>query len=411
MLHVFRKPAYIHIMNKASFKGSFTQQDALPPEALANAMAVLQSGRLHRYNTAPGEVSETALLEAEYRDWQGAPYCLAVASGGQAIQLALRAAGVLPRDVVLTNAFTLAPVPGAITAVGGKTVLVDVTENLVIDLDDLATKAKQSGARFLLLSLMRGHMPDMDALTALCAALGLSLIEDCAHTMGASWNGTKSGNFGVAGCFSTQTYKHMNSGEGGFLTSSDPGIIARATVMSGSYMHFDKHGAGPVPAHFTDPRLDMPNMSARMDNLRAAILRPQLRQLENKIKEWNRRYSTVENIIGQSPHATMIARQGQFVGSSIQFRVINANPDWAEAFLARLAARGVVVSWFGVEEPQGFTSSERHWRYLDRQTAPQAAHILSTLFDMRLPLSFSVADCILIAEIIVDELSATSKND
>lgn len=396
-------------MKKSVFTGSFTQQNALPPEALEKAMTVLQSGRLHRYNTAPGEDSETALLETEYREWQDAPYCLALASGGQAIQLALRAAGVMPGDVVLTNAFTLAPVPGAITAVGGKAVLVDITDNLVIDLDDLAAKAEQSGARFLLLSLMRGHLPDMDAVTALCASLGLSLIEDCAHTMGASWNGTKSGNFGVAGCFSTQTYKHINSGEGGFLTSSDPDLIARATVMSGSYMHFDKHGAGPDLPHYADPRMDMPNMSARMDNLRAAILRPQLVHLQSNIEAWNLRYKTVEDIVGRSPHATMIDRKGQFVGSSIQFRVKEASPEWAEGFLSRLAERGVVVSWFGGAEPQGFTSSEKHWRYLGRQSAPQAGEILSILFDMRLPLSFSVDDCALIADIIVDELTAPAE--
>ena len=118
MLHVLPLGHYIADMKKSVFAGSFTQQNALPPEALEKAMTVLQSGRLHLYNTAPGEDSETALLEAEYREWQDAPYCLALASGGQAIQLALRAAGVMPGDVVLTNAFTLAPVPGAIASLG-----------------------------------------------------------------------------------------------------------------------------------------------------------------------------------------------------------------------------------------------------------------------------------------------------
>lgn len=149
-------------------------------------------------------------------------------------------------------------------------VLVEVTEELVIDLDDLSRKAKASDARFLLLSNMRGHLCDMDCLMSLATDTGLTVIEDCAHTMGARWAGRKSGSFGLAGCFSTQTYKHMNSGEGGLLTSDDTVFMARAIMLSGSYMLYGRHGAAPGPEVFADIRLDTPNMSARMDNLRAA---------------------------------------------------------------------------------------------------------------------------------------------
>ena len=148
----------------------------------------MRSGRLHRYNTlSPDDVSETAALESEYAAFQGAPYCLACASGGYAMQLAMRAAGIRHGDAVLTNAFTLSPVPGAIVAVGGAPVLVETTDQLVIDLDDLADKQRASGARWLLLSHMRGHIADMDAVTRFCHGAGVTLIEDCAHTMGASF--------------------------------------------------------------------------------------------------------------------------------------------------------------------------------------------------------------------------------
>ena len=119
------------------FEGSFTQQEPIPEEGIAAALDVMRHGRLHRYNTAPGEISETALLEQEFAALTGARYCLAVASGGYAMATALRAVGVRPGDRVLTNVFTLAPVPGAIAAVGAEPVLVGVTEGLTIDLDDL----------------------------------------------------------------------------------------------------------------------------------------------------------------------------------------------------------------------------------------------------------------------------------
>ena len=134
-------------MGRPRFSGSFTQQLPIPEDAIAAANAVMRSGRLHRYNMAPGEESEAMALEREYAAWQGARFCLAVASGGQAMQIALRAAGVEPGNAVLTNAFTLAPVPGAIAAVGGRPVLVEITDNLVLDLADLSRKATSTGAR------------------------------------------------------------------------------------------------------------------------------------------------------------------------------------------------------------------------------------------------------------------------
>ena len=115
----------------------------------------------------------------------------------------------------------MSPVPGAIEAAGGKAVLVEVTEDLVIDIDDLVRKAQASEARVLMLSHMRGHIVDMGALMEAADSHGIAVIEDCAHTMGARWGNTKSGAHGLAACFSTQTYKHINSGEGGCITSDD----------------------------------------------------------------------------------------------------------------------------------------------------------------------------------------------
>ena len=256
------------------FGGNFTQQLPIPEEGIERAVAVMRSGRLHRYNVVDGEVPETVLLENEFAAYMGARFCLACTSGGYALQTALRAFGVSPGELVLTNGFTLSPVPGAIAATGAEPVLVEVTENLVIDLDDLARKAETSRARVLMLSHMRGHIADMDALMEAADALGVAVIEDCAHTMGARWGDAKSGSHGTAACFSTQTYKHLNSGEGGLITSDDEELMARATILSGSYMLYGRHVAVPDAEVFDRIRLDTPNCSGRMDNLRAGILSP-----------------------------------------------------------------------------------------------------------------------------------------
>ena len=214
-----------------TFNKPFTHQEAIPARGIARVVEIMKAGRLHRYNLTDEDLNDVSQLETEYAKWQGVDYCVACTSGGYAIQLALRVCGLKPGEKVLANAYTLAPVPGAIHAVGGNPVLIEIDNNYHIDLNDLDTKAKRSGSKFLLLSHMRGHIVDMDRLTEICDRHQICLIEDCAHTMGAKWRNIRSGNFGRVAAFSTQTYKHMNSGEGGFLTTNDPEIAARAVVL------------------------------------------------------------------------------------------------------------------------------------------------------------------------------------
>ena len=390
------------------FQGSFTQQEPIPDDGIEAALNVLRHGRLHRYNVADGEVAETALLEEEFAAYMGAKYCLAVASGGYALATSLRALGVAPGEMVLTNAFTLAPVPGAIASVGAVPVFVGVTEGLVIDLDDLAAKITATGARILMLSHMRGHLCDMDALMALCNDAGVQVVEDCAHTMGARWNGMLSGRHGVMACYSTQTYKHMNSGEGGLLISDDPDLMARAVILSGSYMLYARHRAAPPPEAFEDIRYVTPNVSGRMDNLRAAILRPQLRDLDTQCAAWNDRYRVVEDGLQNTRGLTLVARPEAeaFVASSFQFLLL----DWADVSVGdvidRCAARGVELKWFGGAEPAGFTSRYDSWRYAPTDRMPATDRVLKGIVDMRLPLTFSLDDCAQIARIIREEVSA-----
>ena len=384
------------------FEKPFTQQEALPQDAIDRAVEILQSGRLHRYNTVAGEVAEASLLEADYAAYQGVPYCLATTSGGTAMQIALRALGVQPGDPVLTNAYTLAPVPGAIFAVGARPVLIETLDTWVLDLEHLRTQALESGAKVLMLSHMRGHLADMAALMAMCQSLGVQVIEDCAHTMGAKWEGTRSGNFGTIGCFSTQTYKHMNSGEGGLLTTFDAEVAARAIILSGSYMLYDRHGAAPGEEVFARVRTQAPNCSSRMDNLRAALLRAQLSGLEANIARWNRRYAALEaGLRGKNNFQIReIPAQEFHVGSSFQFHY---HGGFVPDFVQRCADRGVEIKWFGADQPAGFTSRYDSWHYLgDVPKLKRTEQVLSTTCDIRVPLTFTVEDCAQIASLIVD---------
>ena len=387
------------------FSKSFTQQEAIPEAGIEAAIAVMRSGRLHRYNAVADEKTETELLELEFAESLGVPYCLACSSGGYALHIAMRAAGVKAGDKVLCNAFTLAPVPGAIHNSGATPVLVDVAKDYCIDLEHLESQAQASGAKFFMLSHMRGHIADMDRILQICQRYGIFLIEDCAHTMGASWNGVKSGTFGDIACFSTQTYKHINSGEGGFLTTRHPEIMAKAIIYSGSYMLYGRHLAAPPKEAFTKIRLETPNYSGRMDNLRAAILRPQLKDLRRQCERWNARYAVLEKAFRESGAITIPRRSDkeQFVASSIQFSVPTFSRQQIQALVDQCADRGVMLKWFGGAEPTGYTSRYDSWKYLEHMPQlPKTEQILGTLMDMRIPLTFELEDCELIAEIVTE---------
>jgi len=389
-----------------------TQQEPIPPDGVKAALALMSSGRLHRYGETGGVPSEVSLLEQEFAHEIGARYCVAMNSCGSTMFVALKAAGVRPGDLVLTNCFTLAPVPGAIAHALAEPVLVDVTDDYLIDLDDLERKIVHSGARTLLLSHMRGHICDMQQLGALCERHQVQLIEDCAHTMGASWNGRRSGRWGLAGCFSLQSYKHANAGEGGLLVCDDENLAAQAILLSGSYMLYRSHLSRPDDAAFERWKYRTPNLSLRMGNLPAALARAQLGSaLRERCERWNERYRWLAAAMRDIAHLRVPARdpKEQFVASSLQFSVVGFEPERIARFIEACASRGLHVKWFGAEAPAGFTSVWAHWQFIGQaQQLPNAGRVLGGLCDLRLPLTLSREDCQAIAATLRAAMAQTS---
>jgi dTDP-4-amino-4,6-dideoxygalactose transaminase len=390
-----------------------TRQEPIPPEGVDAALALMSSGKLHRYGEVGGKPSEVSALEVEFAKELGATYCVALNSCGSSMFVALKAAGVKSGDAVLSNCFTLAPVPGAIAHAGARPVLVDVTDDYTIDLADLERKAAGSGAKTLLLSHMRGHICDMNVLMAVCQRHGVQVIEDCAHTMGAGWAGMATGTWGRAGCFSLQSYKHANSGEGGLLVTDDADIAAQAILFSGSYMLYRSHLARPGDEVFERWKYLTPNFSLRMGNLAAAIARPQLGALlADRCRRWNQRYAWMAAVLAGTPHLRLPQRPAdeQFVASSIQFSLLDLSRAQMQQFITACAERGVHIKWFGADDPVGFTSVWTHWRYFgEPQSLPNAERVLGGLCDMRLPLTLSQGDCEAIAAVVRELLSSIDR--
>jgi dTDP-4-amino-4,6-dideoxygalactose transaminase len=200
----------------------------------------------------------------------------------------------------------------------------------------------------------------------------------------------------------------VNSGEGGLLVTDDEELAAKATMLSGSYMLYERHLAAPGPEVFERIKYTTPNVSGRMDNLRAAILRPQLRDLDRQVARWNERYQAIEEGLRGTPGLTMVERPEAetYVGSSIQFLLLDWLPERIAEVISRCASRGVELKWFGGAEPTGFTSRYDSWRYAESERMPASDRVLAGIMDMRVPLTFSLEDCQLIARIIRAEVGA-----
>ena len=254
---------------------------------------------------------------------------------------------------------------------------------------------------------MRGHISDMDKIVEICKSNNVKMVEDCAHTLGAKWAGRLTGTFGETACFSTQTYKHMNSGEGGFLVTDDEDIIAQAILYSGSYMLYESHISRPPNKVFERYKKIIPNFSLRMSNLQAAILRPQLKILDKNCQRWNDRYRLIEKILKDTNHIYLPERppREEYVASSFQFTLTGISYAQAGHFLEECGERGVELKWFGWKEPKGFTSTFENWQYISMpQELPRTKKVLDFLFDFRLPLTFSLDDCSVVAMVIKESL-------
>ena len=386
-----------------TFEKDFSQPEPLPEQALSRAMTVMRGGRIFRYQgTGKEDTAEESLevcrVEQEFATYVGAKQAMGTNSCGSAMFLALKACGLKPGDAVLVNTFTLHPVPSAIIHAGARPVFVETDHTLCIDLHDLAAKAQRSGAKFLLLSHMRGYIAEMDHVVSICKQNDITLIEDCAHGLGATWAGHKVGSFGTAACFSAQTNKLLNSGEGGFVTTDDDTVAARVILHSGSYGHY--HLSGAV---MTNPELinnlqslhdHTANFSLRMTNLTAAILRPQIQELPTRIIRFNRHWDMLNCVLSSHPLFEIPERGEQVspVSSSFQFWLPSFDYAQMEQFSSLCVERGISLAWFGRKQPSGFTSTINHWRYIFDNRPPDVDNVTDA--DTHLAVTLETQRCL-----------------
>lgn len=373
--------------------------EPIPAAAMAEIERLLSSGDLFRY-TAP-EGSPVALLEREFAEMMGSRYALAVSSCSAALFLSLKALD-LPRGArVLIPAFTFAAVPSAVIHADCEPVLVEVGQNYRVDMVDFAAKLPGAGA--VLISHMRGHTSDMDAILTLCDAAGIPVVEDAAHSLGTEWHGRKIGTLGKIGCFSFQSYKLVNAGEGGMLITDDPELAARCVIMSGAYEHnWKKHPGLQNSYMLWQNKLPLYNM--RMQNLSAAVIRPQLPEVALRVAKGRAGHDRVAEQLNQSAWLAVppALPPEERAPDSIQF---NLNGPWTDAEARRFQAEskrlGVAVQVFGLSEDNA--RAFWNWQFLgETPDLPQTRAMLMRACDVRLPTRLTDAELDFIARALLD---------
>ncbi len=334
----------------------------IPESGIADAIAAMQAGRTFRYGPKEPVDSQVSLFERDFAAYLGVRHAVAVNSCGAAMFIALRIAGLEPGDRVLLNAFTFTAVPSAIHHAGGVPLLVESGRDWTIDIADLEKKAREGDAKVLLLSYMRGHVPNIDEVLRICRENDLYLIEDCAHALCTTWKGTPMGRFGQIACFSTQSSKALSSGEGGLLCSNDSEVAAKAILYSGSYekrwsRHFD------VPEACSELQAHIPGYSMRMTEMVGAMLRPQVPRLGeiSPIHRANNR--RLKDILAESPNIDIppLDDRIEMLGDTIQFHLVGLTAAQADRFVELGAMENIPMQIFGSgENARDF----RWWKYL-----------------------------------------------
>lgn len=377
--------------------------EPIPEAARAEIERLLATGDLFRYTS---ENAPVAQLEAEFAALMGVRYAVCVASCSAALFLSLKALD-LPRGArVLVPAFTFAAVPSAIVHADCEPVLVEVGSNFRIDLDDFRAKFDDTIAA-VMISHMRGHTSDMDVILELAEAKGVPVIEDAAHSLGTLWHGRKIGTIGKIGCFSFQSYKMVNAGEGGVLVTDDPELAARAIIMSGAYeQNWKKHPG--LQNSFVHWQNKLPLYNTRMQNLSAAVIRPQLPELERRVSAGLANHDYVAEKLNESPWLDVPPPLGPETRApdSLQFNLVG---DWTDAEAIRLQdeakARGVSVQVFGLSPDNA--RAFWNWQFLGAQPdLPKTRAMLMRACDTRLPARLTRPELDFIASAIIEAAAA-----
>jgi dTDP-4-amino-4,6-dideoxygalactose transaminase len=228
---------------------------------------------------------KTLDFESAFADFLGHnSQCLAVSNGTAALHLALLACGIRPGDEVITPSLTFIADQNTTLFVGASNVLADITSLEDWSMDPQEIEAQiTTKTRAVMVVHYAGYACDMEKIVDICKRHNIFLIEDCAHTPGADYNGRPLGTFGDVAAFSFFSNKNLSVGEGGMVATVRPEIyrILKQLRSHGmSVPSFDRYKGRAVSYD-----VESPGLNYRIDEIRAALGLVQLKKLEDANKK------------------------------------------------------------------------------------------------------------------------------
>lgn len=308
------------------------------------ALRVLRSKSLFRYYGVDLQ-KETEKFEQEFASAMRVRHAVAVASGTSALSVALSALGAGPGQEVIVPAYMWVSVIAAVVNAGAIPVLADIDGTFCLDPDDVARKITPRTSGIILVH-MSGAPGDALAIQKIAKDKGLFLLEDCAQCNGGSIAGQKVGTFGNMGIFSFQMNKNISSGEGGCVVTNDDQLYRRAFACHDLGYARDENGR----LIFNDPTLCLWGRGCRMDELRAAILRVQLRKLPTIIGAMRSSKYRIRRALEQFPEVRLRKIQDPLGDTGCFLITTYRDADTARRVNRMLRAEGLVTSPQGVSD-------------------------------------------------------------
>lgn len=261
------------------------QYRALQEELEPAVLEVLRSGG---YILGP----QVAAFEREIAEYVDVPRAVGLASGTDALRIALAALDVGPGDEIITTAFSFIATANTISRSGATPVFADIDAR-TFNLDPVDVERRITPrTRGIVAVHLYGQPADMEALQDIAERHGLWVLEDACQALGASWNGRPAGSIGVAGCFSFYPTKNLGAaGDAGMLTAARADFADRVEVLA-------RHGGRERY------KADLVGWNSRLDALQATILRVKLRHLEEWTAQRRRVAARYDELLRDTPVTT-----------------------------------------------------------------------------------------------------------
>jgi dTDP-4-amino-4,6-dideoxygalactose transaminase len=231
------------------------------PELTQSLLGVLQSGQ---FILGP----QATALEREVAAYCGVEHGVALANGTDAIHLALRALGIGAGDEVIVPSFTFIGTAEPVSYAGATPVFVDVDARTFNITPEAVERALTPRTKAVIAVHLFGQCADLARLADLCRRRNVVLVEDCAQSIGADWQGRRCGSWGAVGCFSFYPSKNLGAyGDAGMVVTHDARLAEELRVLRnhGSRARYHHHVIG---------------YNCRLDDMQAAILRVKLKHLD-----------------------------------------------------------------------------------------------------------------------------------